>query len=148
MADQTDEPAPSAEWPFGPPPPFPTALIVAGILWLLVGAAMAGLFGYRLARQLPIRWYDYLPLVGGLIFLKDGVQLIRGRLDDPGFDGWCSVAFGLLAIGAAGVAYARTGNIVALYGAAALSPALLVSGGLVLTARTRYQLWQAWRGPR
>lgn len=122
---------------------FPGLILAAGILWILAGAAYIALFIASHLLSVPLQVGGFLLILGAVFFVKDGVQLIRGRSGDPGVDGIITLSIGLYFLGRGGYAVAQTGNVLPLALDTFFGLVFLVPGILVLLGRKKYLLWKA-----
>ena len=141
-----DEPPPEEERSIALPAAFPPIMLVAGILWILAGAAYVGLFALGRLLQIPFSASELWLLAGALFFVHDGVQLIRGRFRDPLGDGIITILIGLFFLGR-GFFEAGPGlQMIALIISGFFGLVFLVPGILVLIGRKKYLAWKTENG--
>jgi hypothetical protein len=123
--------------------PFPTFIMAGGILLILGGAALAGLFGVARFWGRPVQAIDLFIGLAGLVFVGSGIGLILGR--QPGALGVSSFAGGI------GTPALALGGVLTGLPGRALDAALFTSIGLVLltgsvllfAGRSSYLDWRA-----
>ncbi len=131
------------------PPEAPLPILVAGGVWCGVGglsiigaivvfATMTGAINNVIAIGATV-----LPLFIGLVFIKVGVQTIRGTAPDTLGNGVGSLAIGGIGIG--GAFYVYSG--LAAYNCLVQSVVLFGAGILALKARPSYKAWYAAKNP-
>lgn len=122
---------------------FPGLILAAGILWILAGVAYIALFIASHLLSVPLQAGGFLLILGAVLFVKDGVQLIRGRAGDPLVDGIITLLIGLYFLGRGGYAVAQAGNVLSLVFDTFFGLVFLVPGILVLLGRKKYLRWKA-----
>ena len=122
---------------------FPGLILAAGILWILAGAAYVALFAASYLFQVSLPAGGFLLILGAAFFVKDGVQLIRGKSGDPIKDGIITLLIGLYFFGRGGYDFTQSGNVIALAIDTFFGLIFLVPGILVLLGRKNYLRWKA-----
>ena len=128
--------------------PFPALMTATGILWILAGAAYVAVFGLLRLLDVPLQGNDVWFVFGAFFFIKDGIQLLRGKFRDPQVDGVLSILVAIFLIGEAvfrftGTPNADVAHVVALTIGLFFGIIWLVPGILVLIGRKQYLNWLA-----
>lgn len=124
-------------------PSVPGLMLATGILWVLAGTAYLALFSLWRLLQFPLGSSDFWLLLGVFFFIKDGVQLMRGKFRDPQADGIISVVVGLFFFGYGYCQFVETGGFGAIAVWTFFGAIFLIPGILVLIGRREYLAWLA-----
>lgn len=121
----------------------PGVMLAAGILWILSGAAYVTLFGIGRLLEVPLQSSDFWLILGAFFFIKDGIQLIRGKFRDPKGDGVFSVGVGLFFLVHSYMQFEQAGTFWVIAFGAFFGTIFLIPGILVLVGRKEYLAWKA-----
>ncbi len=118
-------------------------MLLTGALWILAGAAYLALFGLLRLLDIPFQSSDVWMVICGAFFVKDGMQLMRGKFRDPSWDGVLTIVIGVISFGHGWYQFAETGSAMSLVFGIFFGCLLLVPGILVLVGRKQYLVWKA-----
>jgi hypothetical protein len=121
---------------------FPGFILAAGVLWILGGTAYIALFVASRLLGTPFQWSDLWLILGAAFFIKDGVQLIRGRRRDPLVESLLTIVIGLCFFSQADYQVNRPDDILALAIPVFLGSIFLIPGALALLGRNDYLAWK------
>ena len=119
---------------------YPAIMLVTGILWILAGAAYIALFGLLRLMSVPFQSGDIWLILGAVFFVRDGVELIRGKFGDPLWHAVYSLGVGCYFSSKA--YFHSAGDPVAFVIDGFFAMIFLGPGLLVLLGRRQYLAWR------